>query len=415
MVPIRVEPQVFVDILAPNPRGFFLRRLLVVWFYAVVKQLLCSLAAKVFLRYLHFRCNPRRPLPQLEQRGLSRCGMQRNLFIWKLALPVFLRPFACNCPDLACRVILVGHPCEKAWHAEASSWLKLQKETSKVSKRSSLYFWHSPPNYLCIMRDVGFQNQTHFAQWKTNFSFCLWWGFSFCTDIHHQRDPPSRRSTTKHERSQHRKASHTSERKSKAAGTQTVTTPQSVPHKRAQRQSGRHTSGHNTAKRPTQASAKAKPQHRKASHTSERKGKAAGTQAVTTPQSVPHKRAQKQSGRHTNGHNTAKRPTQASAKAKRQAHKRSQHRKASHTSERKGKAAGTQAVTTTQSVPHKRAQKQSGRHTRAKKENHPQGGPPPKRYTLKQKIHHQRGTPSRSSTLKEIHPQRGTTSRRSTI
>ena len=209
----------FVDILAPSPRGFFLRRLLVVWFYAVVKQLLCSLAAKVFLRYLHFRCNPRRPLPQLEQRGLSRCGMQRNVFIWKLALPVFLRPFACNCPDLACRVILVGHPCEKAWHAESSSWLKLQKETSKVSKRSSLYFWHSPPNYLCIMRDVGFQNQTHFAQWKTNFSFCLWWWFSFCTDIHHQRDPPSRRSTTKHERSQHRKASHTSERKSKAAGT----------------------------------------------------------------------------------------------------------------------------------------------------------------------------------------------------
>ena len=86
----------------PHPgtvtRGLFLSRLLVVDFHAMVKQLLCSLAAKVFLRvlfeWLHlclrFRCNPRRffsghkvlfslPLPQLEQRGLSRCGKQKHL------------------------------------------------------------------------------------------------------------------------------------------------------------------------------------------------------------------------------------------------------------------------------------------------------------------------------------------------
>ena len=152
VVPIRVEPQVPLSTSwNRDPWLISKARLLVVWFDAMVKQLLRSLAANVFLRYLRFSCNPRRPLPQLEQRGLSRCGMQKHLyrdkFIWKLAMPVFLRPFACNCPDLACRVILVGHRCEKAWRAESSSWLKLQKETSKVSKRSSLYFWQLPVHY----------------------------------------------------------------------------------------------------------------------------------------------------------------------------------------------------------------------------------------------------------------------------
>ena len=153
-----------------DPRGLFLSRLLVVWFDAVVKQLLCSLAAKVFLRYLRFRCNPRRPLPQLEQRGLSRCGMQKHL-----PRQVHLKTCNASLPSTICLqlpwsglppFILVSHRCEKAWHAESSSWLKLQKETSKVSKRSTLYFWRSPPNYLCIMRDVGSQNKTHFAQWQ---------------------------------------------------------------------------------------------------------------------------------------------------------------------------------------------------------------------------------------------------------
>ena len=42
---------------------------------------------------------------------------------------------------------------------------------------SYICMYDPPPNYLCIMRDVGSQNQLHFAQ-KLAF---MMYGLSFCT------------------------------------------------------------------------------------------------------------------------------------------------------------------------------------------------------------------------------------------
>ena len=114
--------------------------------------------------------------------------------------------------------------------------------------------------------------------------------------VHHQRGTPSRSSTLKGIHPQRGTPSHTSERKGKAAGTQAVTTPQSVPHRRAQKQSGKHT-------------------------------RAASAKAKKAKQS--HKRVQKQSGRHKGSERKGKKgqaATQASAKAKRQAHKGSERK-----------------------------------------------------------------------------------------
>ena len=154
VVPIRVEPQVFVDILAPWPPWLISKAATRCLVLRSGETASVQPGGKVFLRYFVICAldamlgGPCLNWNKEVFHAVVCRSTYRDKFIWKLALPVFLRPFACNCPDLACRVILVGHPCEKAWHAEVSSWLKLQKETSKVSKRSSLYFWHSPPNYL---------------------------------------------------------------------------------------------------------------------------------------------------------------------------------------------------------------------------------------------------------------------------
>ena len=79
VVPIRVEPQVFVDILAPWPPWLISKAATRCLVLRSGETASVQPGGKVFLRYLRFRCNPRRPLPQLEQRGLSRCGMQKYL------------------------------------------------------------------------------------------------------------------------------------------------------------------------------------------------------------------------------------------------------------------------------------------------------------------------------------------------
>ena len=220
MVPIRVGPQVFVDILAPNPRGFFLRRLLVVWFYAVVKQLLCSLAAKVFLRYLHFRCNPRRPLPQLEQRGLSRCGVQRNPFIWETC--------TASLPSTIClQLPWSGLP---RYFGRPSLWKGLTRRIILLTEIAKGNI-QSQQTVQSILLTFPSQLPVHYEGRRVPKSdpFCtvkdqFFFLFVVVILILH-RYPSPKRSTLKEVHHQ----------------TWAVTTPQSVPHKRAQKQSGRHT------------------------------------------------------------------------------------------------------------------------------------------------------------------------------